>query len=80
MDWLGSKVKKLTDNLTFQRDNPLCINCQKPGVIRMFADSSGRYVVCNDQRCHLAVSQMYQHDLGEFIVVLSLYNCLGIYL
>ena len=79
MDWLGSKLKKLTDNLTFQLDNPLCINCQKPGVM-MFADSSGRYVVCNDQRCHLAVFKMYQHDLGEFIVVLSLYNCLGIYL
>lgn len=68
MDWIGSKVKKLTDNLKLQLGNPPCVNCQKPAV--MMFDNSG-YVVCNDQRCYMAVFQVYQNDLSEFIVVLS---------
>ena len=67
MDWVGSKVKKLTDAVKLQLGNPPCIICQKPAV--MMFDNSG-YVVCNDQRCYLAVYQMYLHDLSEFIAAI----------
>ena len=69
MDWIGSKLKRLTDAVKFQLGNPRCFNCPKPGVSMLYDNT--QYIVCDNQWCHVAASQKYQHELSKFIAVLS---------